>query len=62
MFDFSRYGCNQVASALIERQEFIGERVKAGKQHELLSSQNKRLGVCIEASRDTLDSVPYMTH
>ena len=31
LFDFSRFGCNQVASALIERQELIQERVNKGK-------------------------------
>ena len=27
-----------------------------------MSTANKRLGVCLEANQDTLDTVPYLTH
>ena len=58
----SRYSCNQIIYKLIERQEKIREQINSGQKSSILSHHKQKVGVCIEASQDTVDSVPYLTH
>ena len=55
----SRYSCNQIVYKLLERQENIRDRINKG---EIINPPSGKIGVCIEASHDTIDSVPYLTH
>lgn len=55
----SRYNCNQIVYKLLERQEHIRDRINKG---EIITPPTGLMGVAIEASRDTIDSVPYLTH
>lgn len=59
--------CQQIASSLISRQESIRDAVLAkdsnpGKYRALMRAKGKKVGVCINASRETTESVPYLTH
>ena len=58
-YNSSRYSCNQAVYKLIEKQEILRDKIVAGDQ---IPPSLGKIGVCIEANSDTLDSVPYLTH
>ena len=58
-FGISRYSCNQVVYKLVEKQEILRNKIVAGQS---IPFSNGKIGVCIEANSETLDSVPYLTH
>ena len=47
---------------MIERQELIRDRVLNGQNDILLKNRGKKIGVCIEANKETVETVPYLTH
>ena len=57
----------QITTSLIERQQNIVSIVQepaknAAANRALTRANGKKIGVCIEANRDTAESVPYLTH
>lgn len=58
--------CQQMVSSLVRRQELIRDTLGLSssdrRRRALMRSVDKKLGVCVNASRETANTVPYLTH